>query len=406
MDSRIAMQRYVPWLRPTLGWRSSYTQNNGPEISPDMSQRQVSNQQGVTLDWELPFDRLVTQSSGLPGPPSMPGQPRPTSPAVDSLRRVQQQQQKHRSALWRHLLARLGAISTNASYTANNSQLRLTGTPNLLYLMGLSNNYAPTGGRFGATPAFGNISTDHEEFRLAGRTAIDLGWGVILQTRGDISAQSSSQNAVENRREQIRFPDLDLSYGRLTQIIGLDKLLQNSHLKTHYGRTQTLDYLNGSGGATGISTQSEWSPLIDVGGDMKNGTRTAFTINRRVTQTENRLNGTSLATDRNTTANFSVNRTYTKGQKVTVLGKETSVKSNINLGMTAAYEKQSGETVQGGGVLSPTNRDRLSVNAQGGYSFSNNVTGTLELGFGQTRDLVQRNTTRSLRVELRAQFTF
>jgi hypothetical protein len=62
--------------------------------------------------------------------------------------------------------------------------------------------------------------------------------------------------------------------------------------------------------------------------------------------------------------------------------------------------------VQGGGVLSPTNRDRLSVNAQGGYSFSNNVTGTLELGFGQTRDLVQRNTTRSLRVELRAQFTF
>jgi hypothetical protein len=408
MDSRIAMQKYGPWMRPTIGWRSSYTQNNGPEISPDMSQRQVSNQQGVTLDWELPFDRLVTQTSGLPGPPSLPGQPRPPAP-TDSLHRVQQQQQQlqqHRSALWRRLLARLGAISTNASYTANNSQSRLTGTPNLLYLVGLSNNYASTGGRFGATPAFGNIATDHDEFRVAGRTALDLGLGIILQTRGDVSAQTSSQNGVANRREQIRFPDLDLTYGRLTQLIGMDKILQNSHIKTHYGRTQTLDYLNGGGEATGISTQSEWSPLIDVGGDLKNGTRTAFTINRRVTQTENRLNGTSLATDRNTTANFSVNRTYTKGQKVTVLGKETSVKSNINLGMTAAYEKQSGETVQGGGVLSPTDRDRLSVNAQGGYSFSNNVTGTLELGFGQTRDLVQRNTTRSLRVELRAQFTF
>ena len=403
LDSRIAMQRYGPWLRPTFGWRAGYTQNNGPEISPDMSQRQVSNQQGVTLDWEFPFDRLVTvRGPGLPGPPPLPGQPRP-SPAADSLRK---QQQPPRSALWRRLLSRLGAISTNASYSANNSQSRLTGTPNLLYLLGLSNDFASTGGKFGATPAFGNIATDHNEFRIAGRTALDLGLGIILQTRGDISAQTSSQNAVANRREQIRFPDLDLSYGKLTQLIGLDKLLQNSHLKTHYGRTQTLDYLNGSGGPTGVQTLSEWSPLIDVGGDMKNGTRTALTINRRVSQTENRLNGTSLATDRNTTANFSVNRTYTKGQKVTVLGKETSVKSNINLGMTAAYEKQSGETVQGGGVLQPTNRDRLSVNAQGGYSFSNNVTGTLELGFGQTRDLILRNTTRSLRVELRAQFTF
>jgi len=114
-----------------------------------------------------------------------------------------------------------------------------------------------------------------------------------------------------------------------------------------------------------------------------------------------------VTTDRNTTANFSINRSYTRGQKLNVLGKQTTVKSNINLGMTAAYERQSGETVQqGAGILSPTMRDRLSVNAQGGYSFSNNVTGNLEVGFGQNRDLVRQLINRSLRLELRAQFTF
>ena len=402
MDSRMALQKYGPWLRPTVSWRSSYTQNNGPELSADMSQRQVSNGQGINLDWELPFDRLVTRAPGLPGPssPGRPGVPRPPTQAADSTHRAQQ------SPLWRRLFARLGSIGTNATYNAQNSQSRLTGTPSLMYLTGVSNRFGRGGGGTGAVPVFGNNSSDHNEFRVASHTALDLGLGMILSTRGDLSTQANDQNGVESRRSQIRFPDLDLSYGRLTSLIGMDKVLQNSHIKTHYGRSQSVDYTNQSSDPTSVSTSSEWSPLIDLGGDLKNGTRTQLTINRRVTETENRVNGLSVTTDRNTTANLSINRSYSKGQKVNVLGKETTVKSNINLGMTAAYEKQSGETVQGGGVLSPTNRDRLSVNAQGGYSFSNNVTGNVEIGYGQNRDLVLRSVTRSLRLELRAQFTF
>jgi len=50
--------------------------------------------------------------------------------------------------------------------------------------------------------------------------------------------------------------------------------------------------------------------------------------------------------------------------------------------------------------------DRLSVNATGQYGFSNNVTGNLEVGFLQDRNLVLGLTTRSVRVEARAQFQF
>jgi ABC-type transport system involved in cytochrome bd biosynthesis fused ATPase/permease subunit len=168
-----------------------------------------------------------------------------------------------------------------------------------------------------------------------------------------------------------------------------------------------IDFVN-SDVATNVSSSSQWQPLIEVGGDLKNGTRCLARIERRITQTENRLIGHSLITDRNTNLNFSINRSYSKGQKVSILGKESTVRSNINLGLSGAYEKQSGETKQAGveGIQNQVSRDRISVNAQGGYSFSNNLTGNLEFGFGQNRNLVIGQVTRSLRVELRAQFTF
>jgi hypothetical protein len=76
--------------------------------------------------------------------------------------------------------------------------------------------------------------------------------------------------------------------------------------------------------------------------------------------------------------------------------------------MSTAYERLSGGTFSPGyvGGASLKDGDRLSVNATGGYSFSTNVTGNLELGFGQQRDLLLKTVNRNVRVELRAQFTF
>ena len=169
----------------------------------------------------------------------------------------------------------------------------------------------------------------------------------------------------------------------------------------------SVEYFN-STRATSLLTTSEWRPLLGVTGDLKNGTRTELRIERRITQSENRLIGRSVTTDRNTDLNFSMSRAYTKGQRVNVLGKETVVKSNINLGMTAVYSRHTGETTQAGFGLpqQQTGTDRLTVNGQGSYGFSSNVTGNLELGFEQRRDLQRDFVNRSLRLELRAQFVF
>jgi ABC-type transport system involved in cytochrome bd biosynthesis fused ATPase/permease subunit len=157
-----------------------------------------------------------------------------------------------------------------------------------------------------------------------------------------------------------------------------------------------------------IATSSQWQPLLGLTGELKNQTRAEFKVERRVTVREDLNFGSSTRTDRNTDINLSLNRSYSRGQKVKFLGKESTIKSSVQLGLTGVYSRVSGETRKAGTSQDQlrVGQDRLSLNGTGSYSFSNNVTGSVVLGFGQNRDLVRDAVSRNVRVELRAAFTF
>jgi hypothetical protein len=76
--------------------------------------------------------------------------------------------------------------------------------------------------------------------------------------------------------------------------------------------------------------------------------------------------------------------------------------------LSGSYSKRSGETrtVATGRVQGSTEADRMSVNASGSYGFSSNVTGNLDVGYLQDRNIETKITNRSVRVEARAQFNF
>ena len=79
---------------------------------------------------------------------------------------------------------------------------------------------------------------------------------------------------------------------------------------------------------------------------------------------------------------------------------------------SASWEERDGFTwgethVAGSNAATrPINDTRLSVTSTGNYGFSSNVSGSAVLGFSQTRDNTLNIVHRSVRVELRAQFTF
>lgn len=237
-----------------------------------------------------------------------------------------------------------------------------------------------------------------------------LTWDASLQFRANISGHTNELNDVVTRSLQSQFPDFELDYGRIANVIQLSRIFNNPRLRTAYTRSQVNDYRDNTNVPSQISTSSSWQPLLSLDGDFKNQTRLGFKVERRITQRENFQFGHTVATDRNTDINLSLNRSYSRGQKVRILLKETTVRTNISLGLTAVYSKRSGETRQvdipNSKPQFPANTDRLSINGTGSYSFSSNITGNVSLGFGQTRDLEREIVQRNVRLEVRAALTF
>lgn len=383
MDMSMPVNR-GPWLKPQLGWNASFNQNNGPELSPSLSIRTLANAQSYRLNWILPFDQLAVKK------PPAPGARR------DSVTRG--------PAPWRGWLSRLGAVSMDASFNQTSSYTRLSGSPKFAYLVGLAND--PGLGR-GVEPQFGNSATLVENWRTGLRTRLLLFFGSSVQTQADFSRSRNTYNNVVGRSHRSTFPNLDVDFGRIPDVIGLKKVFLNPRLRSAYSRSVTVDYVN-SPRPTGKSSVSEFRPLLGLSGDLKNGTRAELRVQHRASETEYTQVGRTITTDANTDIDMSLSRSYTKGQKVNILGRESTVKTSVNLGMTAAYSRRNSETRQEN-VAEPFNpvlEDRLSVSGRGSYGFSNNVTGNVELGFSQNRDLQRDIVTRSIRIELRAQFGF
>jgi hypothetical protein len=388
LDAHYTLNRGL-WLRPNLGWGASYSQNNGPELSPDLSVRAVSNGQNLTMTWALPFDKLAAPA--LPAPHDTTHR---ASPAVSPVRRV---------------LSRLGEIGTEASVSTNSGYSRLTGTPSFAYLFGLSSNpgfNSDTSSR--VQPAFGNVFGNGLDWRTAAHTRILLGLASALNTRAEYTSHYTNQNTVEHLTLATHFPDFDVDYGRVASAIRLDRILRDPHLRTGYSRSSSQDFQGSDGVKIGIASSDAWSPLIGIDGSLKNGARAEIKLGTRSTHREDLLLGRSVTDDRNTDFSLNLTRTYSQGQKVNILGKQTTVRSTVTLGMAATYSRHTGSTHTEGELRDrfPIGEDRLDVKTDGSYGFSNNVTGNMTLGFSQTRDLLRDITRRNIRVELRGQFTF
>ena len=309
-------------------------------------------------------------------------------------------QRSHGPALWRVWLARVGNVSADAAYNRGSSYSRLLGSPDFLYLFGFTNNPGLYGPRARVSEAFGDQIGTNTDWRAAGRTRVNLGFGTYVNTQAEFTSRRAETNGVEQRNDSSRFPDLSFEYGKIADVIRLSKLLVNPQLRTAYNRDRQSLFQSGDQ-PTSISTASQWQPLLSLQGSLKNGSRLELGIERRNTQRQNFVGGQSITNDRQTTINFSLNRQYTQGQRVNLLGKTTA--------RSGSFERHSGETAvlgQDGGVRNPTSEDRLNVQSNGSYGFSDNVTGTATLGFQQNRDLARSIVRRSIRVELRGSFTF
>ncbi|MBI1799938.1 MAG: cell surface protein SprA [Candidatus Eisenbacteria bacterium] len=387
VDSHYAMNR-GPWLRPALGWSTSYVQFNGPELSPDLSVRSVANGQSGSVTWTLPFGELARAQPARP----------------DTTHR-----ERRRSFGLSQLMSHLGEVGSEASYGASSGYTRLIGTPSLAYLFGLTKHPGLGSDSTARVRAqFGNISSDQLEWQTQAHTRVTMLLGSALNVRGEYSSRAVNQNAVQRLSLASHFPDFDLDFGRLATAVRLDRLLHDPRLRSNYSRSTQSEFEGVTNNRLSVATGSQWQPLIGVDGALRNGTRAELKVNLRSSKREDLQLERSVTQDQDTDFTFNLNRTYTQGQKVKILGRESTVRSTVTLGLSTIYSRRDGDTRRAGDTrpVLPIHEDRLSLNGSGSYAFSTNVTGNVLLGFGQTRDLVRDIIRRNVRIEARGQFTF
>jgi hypothetical protein len=380
-------------MRPQINWSSRFSQNNGPELSPDLSVRSIQNGQQSTVRWELPFTSLAGGSSMA----------RAQAARADTGHVAAK---RTGPALWRRLVSRLGTVSAELGWNRGSSYSRVMGTPDFMYLFGLDSDPgvgAPgSGSRMTATA--GNQSQQTTGWHTSGRTSIQLPWSMVMQTSGDFDSRFATASGAQRGQTQLRFPDVTLDFGQMATALGFNKLVRNPQLRSSGNRQVSNEYTNSRTLKSGITTLIQFRPLLSLSGELPNGMRIELGTEHRHSDREQLQLGTSLTQDINTNVNLNLTRSYTQGQKINFLGREKTVRSSVTIGINSTYERQTGRIVQNGIVRNPVRRDRLSLNATGTYGFSSNVSGNAILGFSQDRDQLRAIVNRSLRVELSARF--
>ncbi len=378
--------RFVPFIRPQLNWSSSYSQSNGPELSSDLSVRAIQNGQQGGVRFEMPFASFGNKYPA-PGDTTHRGPP-----------------------LWRRTIGRLGSASGELSASRSSSYSRLVGMPDFFYLFGLTDNpHVDNPGDPSDTYRFkavaGNQASKSFQWRATGRTTLDLFWKMTAQTSGEFVSQTSDANGAERGQEQLRLPDVTFEFGNMPALLKIDKVIRNPRLRSSVNRQVTTEFNNGRSEKSSVTKLIQFRPLLGLSGELPNGMRVEINTEHRHSDRELLQLGSSLQQDINTDADLSLTRTYSQGQKLSFLGKETTVRSSITIGLTGRYERQTGRIIQSGQERNPVNRDRMSLNANGSYGFSSTVSGNATFGYSQDKDKLRDIVHRSVRVEIAARFS-
>ena len=393
-STRYTLQRGA-WLRPSFNWGSNFGQQNDI-TSQNLAVRAINNGQNLQMNWDLPFDGLLNRR---PAPAVTPVTPDSTKPASKP---------KGPSIGWRDFASRVGNVQTDFQFSRSSSYSRLRGTPSLLYLVGLAEDPGLADSTGGVSPAAGNNSQTGLDWRTNARTRIPVVFGSQIMLRFSYGDRTGENNGVLSRTSDRRFPDLEVEYGRVASAIKLTKFLQNPSLRTAWSVSNTHDYQVRRDSLTSESRTSDFHPLLSMRGSFKNGIQADLGVNHRSTERLVHQFGTSSTVESNSDVNFTLSRSYSQGQKVTFLGKTSTVRSNVSLQLSTIYSHTKGETRYANNIGSGQLRDetRLSVTSTGSYGFSSNVTGSAVLGFNHNRNKASGIVRRSVRVEVRAQFSF
>ncbi len=280
----------------------------------------------------------------------------------------------------------LGAIEISYGLSTQTSYSSQKGEPSLFYQLAFVNSPGP-----GAQALSRATATETNSQTLDLSTNLKLPRAINVAPRYSRSTGQTATNGLTTMTNDLKWPDLDISWGNLYQAIGLGRWFQGFQANTHYSKERRIQ---GSTDYPETNLTSGYSPLLNVNATFKSGV--TATLNSSYTSTSDLLTGAGEAggyeTENDTdhlqwTITFKKTLNLTKKIAVPMTKEVKTVQTRVDLNASLDYIADKRETrASGQPPVVTDNRASVKFEAGLGYQFTQRINGTGSLNFGKDVD--------------------
>jgi hypothetical protein len=303
---------------------------------------------------------------------------------------------------------RIGDVTASVSYGRESRYDRLVGRPDLMYQFGLTQEIDSLlfPGR-----VQGQSVTANQSKTLTTRAASSLRLVQSMDLRFSYNASTQRSDQSRNSRESktTTWPDLNYTWDGIEELWRLKTYLRSASAEVSYNQRKeeagkTLDAIETE------RKSSRWDPLLSVDLDWINGLKSTFSADRS-TETSSTFRGgfsQKVSSTQGVNASFSFKTSSRKTVNIPILGKGTkggSFTATTNFSLDLRYDTNKEEQKRPY-RLDGHNRN-ISIRPRVTWTWLQNLSGSLELQFGERRNLKNENrSTRTIGASISALFKF
>jgi hypothetical protein len=394
MNFTPTLPKGLSWIAPNLSYDTQYTEALPFELGRDARSgnrlRNVRNQNTAKLSTSLNIVSIFRNQDADP----------------DTTRRF------NPLAGLSLLGKRLQDIRTSVAVTRNSGYDRVRDRPDLRYQFGIDEGPADA---IRETPIAGREERfDRSKSVTASASGgVTLIRGVVMSTQYSRSESRQVQSRNRQARSQTTWPDVNVTWGDLERIRAIGKLVESASLDVGYKVSKE------KGGADISRPDREtehvdWSPLFSIATSFESGLRANVTGNRSKSTSESGLGARAKNESSNSNYRMGFEYRIKTARKVSMplLGKGEATTFTSELGLNLDFNYQTAKdvskaTLPGQVDIVQGDTRSWSIVPRANYSFSRNVTGSLEARYGETNN--QKNaylSRRTVGVSVSATLTF
>jgi cell surface protein SprA len=385
-------------FQPRFSWNSGSTQNMAPSITLENYERaafNIDNNNSASLALTLPVNDWINSLLGVRQARSGGASPVRRPAAADSAKGDDKPNGKSVGGQFRTLftqIIQLKPVQGSGQITRTSSFPNLSGTPPLLYRLGLSRNV----GLGTSVETVENASFNAYDGRtvtVRGNTSVVL----LKEVTMDLNYQrrqgtSQTGNAQARLDKEITWPEIRFNWGEIQKKIPLlNKVLSDFKVvNTSYSR-QTRETGRSDNPRETVTVTTNWRPLFSIQGTL-GGWKTNLTTNRSSSENTSDRLGSASVTGRQRSNNVT-------------LGFDRKLR-RVDVKLDLSYTSTSSEVVSSSRILKGDARQTIRINTSAGVRLSSKMTGTFGLELGQERQPTRDYTRRNVRVYFSTGFSF